>query len=288
MKLGFSSMNTAFDPDPRELAQKVEQAGFDSLWMGEHSHIPRCRSTPYPAGGTLPEPYKNMRDPYIALMAAATATRTLKIGTGIALLMERELLSQAKTIATLDQLSGGRLLVGIGVGWNREEFENTNTCIPWGRRYRGLEEVVGATRTLFQDDAPEYHGEFIDFDPVWFEPKCLQVGGPPFILGAMGPLGIKHTARWADGWMPVDVAMPDMAADIAAFRQLVQDGGRNPDEVEISVVAMGEVNRDVLLRYRDLGIHRTIIGVGMENWDRPEMIEPLIELGARLSDELDR
>lgn len=287
MKLGFSSMNTALDPDPRELAVQVEQAGFESLWMGEHSHIPRCLSTPYPGGGELPAPYKNMRDPYVALMAAAMATTTLKIGTGVALMMERELISQAKTIATLDQLSGGRLMLGVGVGWNREEFENANNTIPFKRRYSGLEEVVAATRTLFREEAPEYHGDYVDFDPVWFEPKPTQAGGPPVLMGAMGPVGIAHAARWADGWMPADVALLDIEADIAGFRRQVAEAGRDPDQVDITIVAMGEVSRDMLLRYRDLGITRTLIGVGMDNWDKPEVIAPLIELGAKLIPELD-
>ncbi|MBD2857736.1 TIGR03619 family F420-dependent LLM class oxidoreductase [Spongiibacter sp. KMU-158] len=286
MQLGFSTMNTMADPDPRDLARMVEQAGFESLWMGEHSHIPRCRTTAYPGGGELPEPYKKMRDPYIALMAAATATTTLKLGTGISLLMEREIISQAKTISTLDQLCGGRLLLGVGVGWNKEEFENSNTAIPWNKRYRGLEEVVSATRRMFSDEAPEFHGEFIDFDPIWFEPKPIQAGGPPVLMGAMGPKGIEHAARWADGWMPADIALLNIEEDIARFKAQVASFGRDPEQVDITVVAMSEINRDLLLRYRDAGVGRTIIGVGVDNWDRPEVIEPLIELGASMIDEL--
>ena len=285
MHLGFSTMNTPKDPDPRELAVKLEEAGFDSLWTGEHSHIPRCRSIFYPGGGELPEPYLCMRDLYVSLMAAAGVTSKLKLGTGIALMMERELFSQAKTMATLDLLSEGRLLVGVGVGWNREEFENVSH-IPFNKRYSGLEETVAATRALFRDEAPEYHGKYIDFDPVWFEPKPQQAGGPPILFGAMGPVGIEHAARWADGWMPVDVAMPDMTADIANFKKRVAELGRDPEAIDISVVAMGEVSRDLLLRYRDAGATRTIIGVGMDNWDKPEMVEPLIELGAKVVPEL--
>lgn len=285
MHLGFSTMNTPQDPDPRELARMLEAAGFESLWTGEHSHIPRCRTTPYPGGGELPEPYLCMRDLYVSLMAAACVTTKLKLGTGIALMMERELFSQAKTMATLDLLSEGRLMIGVGVGWNREEFENVSH-IPFKKRYSGLEETVAATRALFRDEAPEYHGDYIDFDPVWFEPKPKQAGGPPILFGAMGPVGIEHAARWADGWLPVDVAMPDMTADIANFKKRVAELGRDPEAVDISVVAMGEVSRDLLLRYRDAGATRAIIGVGMENWDKPEMVEPLIELGSKVVPEL--
>ena len=285
MHLGFSSMNTADDPAPDLLAKTLEEAGFESLWYGEHSHIPVARTTPYPPGGDLPEPYKKMMDPYVSLMAAASATTHLKLGTGIALLLERELLSQAKTIATLDRLSNGRVVIGCGVGWNEEEFVNA-TRLPWKRRYLGLKETVLAQRALFSDEEPEYHGELIDFDPVWFEPKPVQAGGPPVTFGAMGPLGVRHAAEWADGWMPVDVAMPDMKADIAAFRDKVKEFDRNPDDVEITLVVMSPVTADLLKSYRDLGVHRCNIGVGMENWDKPEIIMPMIEEFSRIIPEL--
>jgi len=285
MHLGFSSMNNANDPDPRVLAKTLEEAGFESLWYGEHSHIPVARKTPYPPGGEMPDPYKKMMDPYVSLMAAASVTTELKLGTGIALLMERELFSQAKTIATLDRLSDGRVLIGCGVGWNQEEFENA-TRLPFKRRYLGLKETVAAQRVLLTDAEPEYHGELIDFDPVWFEPKATRPGGPPVIFGAMGPLGIKHAAEWADGWMPVDVAMQDIGKDIKAFRQKVAEHGRQPDEVEITMVVMAPVTADLLKSYRDMGVDRCNIGVGMENWDKPEIVMPMIEEFSRLVPEL--
>ncbi|MDX1504860.1 MAG: TIGR03619 family F420-dependent LLM class oxidoreductase [Spongiibacter sp.] len=267
-------MNTASDPDPAVLAKVLEQAGFESLWFGEHSHIPRCRTTPYPPGGELPGPYRQMMDPYISLMAAAAATTTLKLGTGIALLMERELISQAKTIATLERLSGSRLLIGTGVGWNREEFENV-TDLPWQRRYSALRETVAATRTLFREASAEFHGEYINFDPVWFEPKPLAK--VPVIFGAMGPVGMRHAAEWADGWMPVDVALGDVKESIAGFHRLLEEFGRRPEDVEITLVIMGELSADLLKYYRDCGVSRCNVGVSMENWEKPELIMPLIE-----------
>ena len=281
MHLGFTSMNTAQDPAPALLARTLEEAGFESLWYGEHSHIPMSRKTPYPAGGDLPAPYRKMMDPYVSLMAAAAATSRLKLGTGIALLMERELFSQAKTIATLDRLSGGRVMIGCGVGWNEEEFTNA-THLPWKRRYLALEETVQAQRALFRDEQPEFHGELIDFDPVWCEPKPVQAGGPPIIFGAMGPLGLKHTARWADGWMPVDVALPDIPRAIAEFHELVRSNDRDPQSVEITLVVMSPVTADLLKSYRDMGIDRCNIGVGMENWDKPERVMPMIDEFSRL------
>ena len=285
MHLGFSSMNTPSDPAPDKLAVTLEQAGFESLWYGEHSHIPCARKTPYPPGGEMPEPYKNMMDPYLSLQLAATVTTTLKLGTGIALLLERELFSQAKTIATLDRLSGGRVLIGTGVGWNEEEFCNA-TRLPWNRRYLALKETVLAQRALFSQAEAEYHGELIDFDPVWFEPKPQQLGGPPIILGVMGPQGIRHAATWADGWMPVDVAMADVAQGVEDFRRQLRELGRDPAAVEITLVAMGRVDGDQLKRYRDLGITRVNIGVGMENWDKPEIVMPMIERFAKLIPDL--
>jgi len=285
MHLGFSSMNTADDPAPPLLAKTLEEAGFESLWYGEHSHIPVERRTPYPPGGDLPEPYKKMMDPYISLMAAAAATTKLKLGTGIALLMERELFSQAKTIATLDRLSNGRVVIGCGVGWNQEEFENA-TRLPFNRRYLALKETVLAQRVLLTDPEPEFHGELVSFDPVWFEPKATRPGGPPVVLGAMGPLGVKHAAQWADGWMPVDVAMQDVAADIKNFRQLVRENGRDPASVEITLVVMAPVTADLLKSYRDMGVDRCNIGVGMENWDKPEIVMPMIERFSKIIPEL--
>ena len=281
MYLGFTSMNTVDDPAPALLARILEEAGFESLWYGEHSHIPVSRATPYPPGGDLPEPYKKMMDPYVSLMAAASATTRLKLGTGIALLLERELLSQAKSICTLDRLSSGRLMIGCGVGWNEEEFVNA-TSLPWKRRYLALKETVLAQRALFTDPEPEFHGELVDFDPVWFEPKPAQAGGPPIIFGAMGPLGVRHAAEWADGWMPVDVALPDIEADIAAFRARVAGFGRDPATVEITLVILAPVTADLLKSYRDMGVHRCNIGIGVENWDKPEVVMPMIEEFSRL------
>lgn len=285
MHLGFSSMNTAEDPAPELLAKSLEEAGFESLWYGEHSHIPTSRQTPYPAGGDLPAPYRKMMDPYVSLMAAAAATTRLRLGTGIALLLERELFSQAKTIATLDRLSRGRLLIGCGVGWNEEEFRNA-TSLPWQRRYLALRETVAAQRVLFNDEQPEYHGELVDFDPVWFEPKPTRPGGPPVIFGAMGPLGLDHAARWADGWMPVDVALPNVAGAIADFQQRVRDNDRDPEDVEITLVVMSPVTADLLKSYRDMGIHRCNIGVGMQNWDKPHKVMPMIEQFSKLIPQL--
>lgn len=285
MDIGFSSMNTPRDLPPAELARALEQRGFESLWFGEHSHIPVSRKSPYPAGGEMPEPYKMMRDPYVSLMAAAAVTEHLRLGTGIALLMERDLFSQAKTISTLDQLSGGRVLIGTGVGWNEEEFSNVSS-LPWNKRYGVMRETVAATRALWREEEAGYHGEYIDFDPVWSLPKPLQPGGPPIVFGAMGKLGLKHAAQWADGWMPVDIALPDVAESIASFHELVRAEGRDPAAVPITLQTMVTPDLDKLLEYRDLGIARVIIGVTVDGWDRSDHIMPMLDDFAQLIPQL--
>ncbi len=281
MHLAFSSMNTPNDPEPAELAVALEDRGFESLWYGEHSHIPISRATPYPPGGEMPEPYKLMMDPYLSLMTAANATNTLKLGTGIALLMERDIFSQAKTIATLDRLSGGRVMIGTGVGWNQEEFENASPY-PFNKRYAVLRETVAATRALWSQEEAGYRGDYVQFDPVWCFPKPLQQPGPPIFLGAMGPLGRKHAASWADGWYPVDVAMGDVQQAVAEFREEVKCAGRDPESVRINIQIMDIANLDKLKQYRDMGIERATVGVAMDMWDKPDQVMPMIDRFAEI------
>lgn len=285
MHLAFSSMNTLNDPHPAELARTLEERGFESLWYGEHSHIPCARQTPYPAGGEMPDPYRLMMDPYLSLMTAANATTTLRLGTGIALLMERDIFSQAKAIATLDQLSNGRVMIGTGVGWNQEEFENISPY-PFNKRYAVLRETVAATRALWRDDEASYQGDYVKFDPVWADPKPLQPGGPKVFLGAMGPLGRKHAAAWADGWYPVDVAMGDVEQTLEDFREEVKEAGRSPEDIEINIQIMDTSNLDKLKVYRDMGVDRATIGVAMDLWDQPEAVMPMIDKYAAVIPEL--
>lgn len=276
MHIGFSAMNTLQDPAPAALARALEERGFESLWYGEHSHIPVSRKTPYMDGGELPGPYKEMMDPYVSLMAAGAATTTLKLGTGIALVMERDIFSQAKLVATLDRMTGGRVLLGTGVGWNEEEFCNVSPH-PWSKRYAVLRETVAALRSLWRDDEAEFHGRYIDFDPVWCLPKPLQVGGPKIIFGAAGPMGLKHAAEWADGWMPVDLVLEDVGAAVQHFRGLVRAAGRDPAALEITLQAMVPPDLDTLKRYRDIGIDRVTVGVSVDLWDKPEATLPMID-----------
>lgn len=285
MHLGFSTMNTHKNIQPYQLAQLLEERGYESLWFGEHSQIPTSRNSPHPREDQLPEPYKSMMDPYISLTAAATATSKLKLGTSISLLLERELFSQAKTIMTLDRISNGRVLIGTGVGWNEEQFNNA-TKLSWKRRFSAMKEMVAATRTLWTDEEPEFHGEIINFDPVWCDPKPIQRPGPPILYGGVGPLGIKHTVDWADGWMPVSASLEDLPKAITDFRGLLTEAGRNPDDVDITLIVMEKPVIDRLKFFRDLGVNRAIVGGAQENWDKPDILRKLIDRFAEFIPEI--
>ena len=259
MHLGFSTMNNLHRARPDELARMLEERGYESLWIGEHSHIPTSRKTPYPAGGELPEQYKHMADPFIAIAMAAAVTRKLHFGTSVTLILEREVFTLAKEVATLDRLCGGRLTIGIGVGWNEEEFNNV-AKMPWGKRYSGMKECALALRALWTQEEAEYHGEWYAFDKVWSYPKPLQKPHPPIVLGVAGRTGMAHAAEWGDGWHPLDVGTKDFGIRLERFKQMVRDAGRDPAKVEVTVVNMGEPNVDRLRRYRELGINRAVIG----------------------------
>jgi alkanesulfonate monooxygenase SsuD/methylene tetrahydromethanopterin reductase-like flavin-dependent oxidoreductase (luciferase family) len=167
------------------------------------------------------------------------------------------------------------------VGWNREEFENVNPH-PWAKRYTVLRETVQAMRSLWSEEEAGFQGEFIRFEPVWSLPKPLQQPGPPGFLGAMGPLGRKHAAEWADGWYPVDVAMGDVKVSLASFREEVTKAGRDPEQVAINIQIMDSANLDNLKHYRDWGVQRVTLGVSIDLWDKPEQVMPLIDRVAKI------
>jgi probable F420-dependent oxidoreductase len=200
MKFGIAIFPTDYAISMAELAPAVEQAGFESLWVAEHSHIPVSRKTPYPAGGELPRMYMHTMDPFIALTAAALATRTLLVGTGICLLIERDPIHTAKEVASVDLLSGGRFLFGIGGGWNAEEMADHGTAFP--TRWTLLRERIEAMKALWADDEAEYHGEMVSIEKSWFWPKPVQKPHPPIILGGNGPNTLKRVVAYCDGWMP--------------------------------------------------------------------------------------
>ena len=283
MKIGYTTMNTPADIAPRVLGPMLEDAGFDSIWIGEHSHIPVSRATPYPTGGEMPWQYTTMMDPFISLTQIGEHTTNLLLGLGVALPLEHDVLALAKTAATLDVLSNGRLQFGVGVGWNQEELAN-HSSVKWSMRYRALAECVGALRSLWVDDESEFHGEYFNFDKVWSRPKPSQQPHPPVWFGAGGKLGSQHTIAWADGWMPLDVTLGDVTKRVNKFRQLSADAGRL--DIPISMVAFGDPTLDTLLMYRDLGIERVIVGSGRDGWEDPSGVPAFIDRYAEMRDQL--
>jgi probable F420-dependent oxidoreductase len=198
---GIQMFPTDYAIQPVELAKAVEERGFDSLFFPEHTHIPTNRKTPFPGGGDLPDYYWRSHDPFVALSAAAAVTTTLRLGTGICLVIERDAITLAKECASLDVISNGRLILGIGAGWNREEMENHGASYP--DRWKITREKILAMKKIWTEDEPEFHGEFVDFDPIWSWPKPVQPGGPPVWIGASSKWVFDRVAEYAEGWMPI-------------------------------------------------------------------------------------
>lgn len=211
-----------------ELARAAEERGFGSLWVPEHTHIPLSRRTPSPAGEPLAEEYKRSLDPFVALTAAAAVTQTLTVGTGIALVAQRDPIVTAKAAASLDWVSGGRFKMGIGFGWNHDEMEDHGVD-PRSRRARAREHLL-AMRALWEQEAGAFHGEFVDFDESWSWPKPRQSPLPVLIGGAPGPTLFAHIAEYAQGWIPIGGA--GLADAIPRLQEAAADAGRDPASVE--------------------------------------------------------
>src|ERR671933_2285814 len=200
MDVGLTIFPTDTTLDPVELGLLAEERGFESLWFPEHTHIPASRETPWPGGRDLPQQYWHTYDPFVALSAVAQATERLKLGTGICLVIERDPITTAKEVASLDQLSGGRFLFGIGAGWNREEMQNHGTDPR--RRFSLMRERIEAMKAIWASDEAEYHGEHVDFDPIWSWPKPVQRPHPPVVVGGNGEKVLDRVLDYGDEWMP--------------------------------------------------------------------------------------
>ncbi len=263
MKFGFLTVNSASGIRPDRLAAELEGRGYDSVWVPEHSHIPTSRRTAYPAGGDLPEGYLHMMSPFVSLAAAVNTTSTLTLATGICLALEHDLLDLATTASTLDVLSDGRLLMGIGAGWNAEELANHRPDLPFGKRYAALAERVAALRALWSADPTSFKGEFDRVDESWVYPKPAN-GTIPVALGMAGSKGRPIAAAIADEWCPLDVEMhaPDgrmsVTSGIEQFRGEVADAGRDPADVPITIFATRPARADIVERYAAPGVDRIV------------------------------
>lgn len=236
MHFGISMFVTEYTIQPAELARELEARGFESLWLPEHTHIPASRRTPYPLGGDLPKEYWHPYDPFVGLMAAAAVTERLRIATGICLLIERDPITTAKEVATLDRLSNGRFIFGIGGGWNAEEMENHGTV--YKTRWRLLRERVLAMKEIWTKDEAEFHGEFVNFDKIWASPKPVQQPHPPIIMGGDGPTTFDRVIEYCDGWLPISFTGSKMAERIAELKQRAAAAGRDPNTIGVTVSAV--------------------------------------------------
>ena len=229
-RFGISMFPTDYAIQPADLAIAAEERGFDSLFFPEHTHIPASRDTPFPGGGELPRQYWHSHDPFVALAVCAAVTKRIRLGTGICLLIERDPITTAKEAASLDMLSGGRLVLGIGAGWTREEMENHGAN--YKNRWAIVREKVLAMKEIWCSDEAEFHGEFVDFDPIWSWPKPVQTGGPPIWIGANSKWVFDRIADYADGWMPImglGSGSMERLADAAAKRD------RSLEDIDIAL-----------------------------------------------------
>jgi probable F420-dependent oxidoreductase len=219
---------------PDALARAAEERGFESLWLPEHTHIPTSRRSPWPGGKDLPTEYWHTYDLFVALTAAAMATTRLRVATGICLVVERDPIITAKEVASLDRLSGGRVLFGIGGGWNAEEMEHHGTNFT--TRWRLLRERVLAMKAIWTREEAEFHGEFVRFDKIWSYPKPVQVPHPPILMGGDGPTTFDRVIEYCDGWMPIAGRLRGPVGErVAALRRRAGEAGRDVGSLSITV-----------------------------------------------------
>jgi probable F420-dependent oxidoreductase len=214
---GVVTFLTDYTIEPVALARAVEERGLDALFLTEHTHIPTSRESPWPGGAELPRRYSHTYDPFVALAAMAAVTGRIALGTGVSLVAQHDPITLAKTVASVDRISGGRFELGVGPGWNREEMANNG--VDPARRTARMREHVLAMRAIWASDEPEFHGEFVDFDPIWSWPKPVRT--PPVLIGGDGPTVLDRILEYGDGWMPLRVprdGLPDFAARVAELR----------------------------------------------------------------------
>lgn len=279
MKIGVVYFFTDDGPNPVKFAQQAEGIGFESIFAPEHSHFPVTRKSPYPArygGGDLPNFYLHTHDAIVTLSFIAASTSTIKVGTGITLLAQHDAIWTAKEIATLDVLSGGRVICGVGWGWNQDEAEAHG--VVWKDRIDVVADQVAIMRSLWRDEVASYDGKFVSLAPSWSWPKPAQAGGPPIYLGGSGPRSMKEAALWADTWYVVPPPDdPTLEVSIPKFRQICEDNGRDPATIGIAV-ASAPPDAAILEKYIEQGVERAALWVNPAVGD--EGYRNLDEVGA--------
>ena len=258
--IGISTFPTDYSVDIAILARRAEEMGFESLWVPEHPIIPVETSSPWPGSpdGIIPKVYADIVDPFVALGRASAVTNTLKLGTGICLVPERNPLLLAKEVATLDMYSGGRFLFGIGAGWLKEETEIMGG--DFAHRWTQTREAILAMKSLWTDVKSEYHGNYYDFPPVYSFPRSVQRPHPPVLLGGMARNVFRRIVRWGDGWMPNRVTPEDIRAGRRTLNELAEEAGRDPESISISVFGQ-PADRALVEELFSAGAERVMIRV---------------------------
>ena len=258
MEIGVLIFATDYCIRMDELARALEERGFDALFLPEHTHIPASRRTPRPGGGELPKEYWHTHDPFVALSFAAAATSKLKLGTGICLVPQRDPIVTAKSVASLDMLSGGRFIFGMGGGWNVEEMENHGAR--YETRFKLLRERVLAMKAIWTEDEAAFHGDMVDFDPLWAYPKPVQKPHPPVILGGETDYTLARVIEFCDGWLPRARGAFDPVEGMGRLRRAAEVAGR--DMSTLSMTVFGAPPKATTLEtYAEAGVTRALLAL---------------------------
>jgi probable F420-dependent oxidoreductase len=255
MHCGVTIFPTDYSIQPQDLATEAEARGFESIWLPEHSHIPTSRKSPWPGGAELPKHYYDSYDPFLSLAAAAAVTKKIKLGFGICLVVERDPIHTAKEVSTLDRLSNGRVLFGIGGGWNAEEMANHGTAFE--TRFKLMRERVQAMKEIWTQSKPKFAGELVKFDEMMQWPKPVQKPHPPIIVGGAFPHAARRAVAYGDGWIPLSGRGADPIDALNQFHKMAKDAGRDPKSLSFDLFAAPR-EIDTLKRYRDAGVTRAI------------------------------
>ena len=280
MHIGLTMFPTEYAIQPQDLAREAEARGFESLWLPEHSHIPTSRKSPWPGGADLPKYYSESYDPFVSLGAAAAVTKTIKLATGICLVIQRDPIHTAKEVSTVDRLSAGRFLFGIGAGWNAEEMAHHGTAFE--TRFKLMRERIEAMKEIWARSKPKYSGELVKFDEMMQWPKPVQKPHPPIIVGGGFPQGARRAVAYANGWMPIGGRGGDVLATLPPFREMLKTAGRPESEVPVTLFGVG-MDGEALKRARDAGVDRVVFGVPP---DAKEKVLPPLDKGAKLMREM--
>jgi probable F420-dependent oxidoreductase len=276
MKYGVAIFPTDYAMRPDEVARAAEQRGFESIFFPEHTHIPTSRRSPYARGGELPPEYFHTVDLFVSMTAAAVATTRIKLASGICLVIEHDPILLAKEVASVDLISKGRVIFGIGGGWNAEEMENHGTVFK--SRWKLLRERIESMKQIWANDNASYQGEMVKFDPIWSWPKPVQKPHPPILLGSHGPRALQRVVRYCDGWLPNAMRGGDLAKEVTELRRVAEQNGRDPKTISVTVFA-APTDRRALDSYQEFGAERAVFFLPPAGADK---VLPVLDQQAKL------